>query len=312
MSLMHCIVNRALKGGKRVYDPGSPLDYPAARAKEVAQNRNAQAPKSVHIEQGALAGVPVEWLTCPSNPSDRVVFYIHGGGFVVGSVRTRRAFTGYLASRLGYNVLAAEYRLAPESPFPAAPEDCFAVYRELMGKYAPEKVVILGESAGGNLVLATLLQIKAAGLPQPAAAVCIAPCVQFDAVFPSYLQNAEKDNIVANLSREVLDVYLSSHDRNLVKNPLFAPYYGDFTGCSPIYLWASTAEVLLDDSVKLYEKLRRANHPCNLYLREGMMHTWMIIPYFPEARKDLKRMKSHLDQAFAGTFRQEPAVVFLR
>ena len=311
MSLIHSIVNICLKAGKRVYDPPNPMNYPAARAREVVQNKNAKAPRSVKIKEGTMGGVPVEKLTTPQNPTDRIIFYIHGGGFVVGSVKTRRAFTGYVASKLGCKVLAAEYRLAPEAPFPAAPKDCFAVYQELLKKYAPNKVVILGESAGGNLVLATLLQIKEAGLPQPAAAVCIAPCVQFDERFPSYTENAQRDSIVANLSEEVFDMYLQSHDIVLAQNPLFAPYYGDFTGCPPIYLWASTAEILRDDSVMLYENLRQADHPCNLYLRDGMMHTWMIIPYFPEARKDLNRLKTHLEDAFLGRFRQEAGIVRL-
>lgn len=312
MSLIHSMVNASLKKEKRVYDPQKPTDYLAVRAKEVEQNKKVQVPKSVQIEEKVMAGVPVEKLTSARNPSDKIVLYLHGGGFVGGSVKTRRSFTGYLAGKLGYNVLAVEYRLAPEAPFPAAPMDCFAVYQELIREYAPQNVVILGESAGGNLVLATLLQIRQAGLPQPAAAMCIAPCVQFDQVFPSYIANAEKDAIVANLSEEVLDVYLQSRDMTLARNPLFAPFYGDFDRCAPIYLWASTSEVLKDDSVMLHEKLRQARHPSNLYLRDGMMHTWMIIPYFPEARKDLKRLKKHLEDSFAGKFRQESDVVHLK
>ena len=89
-------------------------------------------------------------------------------------------------------------------------------------------------------------------------------------------------------------------------------YYGDFIGCPPIYLWASTAEILRDDSVKLYEKLRKARHSCNLYLRNGMMHTWMIVPYFPESQKDLKRLKAHLEDAFSGKFLLEDDIVRLK
>lgn len=312
MSIIHSVVNRTLKKNKRVYDPQNPMDYPAARATEVEQNKGVKIPKAVKIEENTLGGVPVEWLTASNNPTDRIVMYIHGGGFVVGSVKTRRAFTTYIAETLGYNVAAVEYRLAPESPFPAAPEDCFAVYKALLGSYNAERIVIVGESAGANLVLATLLQIKAAELPQPAAAMCLTPCVQYDAVLPSYRENAEKDAIVANHVEEILTMYFQSHDEQQIKNPLFAPYYGDFAGCAPIYLWASNAEILRDDSVKMYEKLRKENHPCNLYLRNGMMHTWMIIPFFPEAKKDLTRMKKHIENAFAGRFEQEEHVVYLK
>lgn len=297
---------------KRIYDPKKAIDYPAARAAEIEQNKGVKIPKTVKIEEDVMAGVPIERITEPRNPKERIVLYIHGGAFVVGSVRTRRAFTSYMAEKLGHNVLAVEYRLAPEAPFPAAPKDCFAVYKSLLDSFEPKNIVILGESAGANLVLATLLQIKAEKLPQPSAAFCIAPCVQYDTVFPSYENNAEKDAMVANLSDEVADMYLQSHDVQRMHDPLFAPYYADFSGCAPIYLWASTAEVLLDDSVKLYEKLKREHHPCNLYLRDGMMHTWMIVPYFPESKKDLKRMQKLLDNAFSGKFIQEEDIVKLK
>lgn len=312
MSIIHFIVNCTLKKNKRIYDSKNAKSYPAARAAEVEQNKGVRIPKSVKIEETTLGGVPVEWLTVPKNPTDRIVMYIHGGGFVVGSVKTRRAFTSYVVETLGYNVVAAEYRLAPESPFPAAPEDCFAVYKALLNSYDAKHIVLVGESAGANLVLATLLQIKAAELPQPAAAMCLTPCVQYDTVLPSYRENAEKDAIVANHVEEMLDMYFRSHDEQQIKNPLFAPYYGDFAGCAPIYLWASTAEILRDDSVMMYKKLRKENHPCNLYLRNGMMHTWMIIPYFPEAKKDLMLMKKHIEDAFAGRFEQEEKVVYLK
>ena len=124
-----------------------------------------------------------------------------------------------------------------------------------------------------------------------------------------YIKNY-KELIVANLSEEVFDMYLQSKDNP--KNPLFAPYYGDFIGCPPIYLWASTAEILRDDSIKLYEKLRKAGHSCNLYLRNGMMHTWMIVPYFPESQKDLKRMKAHLEDVFSGKFQLGDDIVRLK
>ncbi len=312
MSIMHSIVNRALKKNKRIYDSKNPMDYPAARTTEVEQNKGVKIPESVKIEENTLAGVSVECLTVPKNPTDRIVMYIHGGAFVVGSVKTRRAFTTYIAETLGYNVLAVEYRLAPEAPFPAAPKDCFAVYKALLSSYDAKHIVIVGESAGANLVLATLLQIKEAELSQPAAAMCLTPCVQYDTVLPSYRENAEKDAIVANHVDEILDMYLQSHDVQRIKEPLFAPYYGDFAGCAPIYLWASNAEILRDDSVKMYEKLRKENHPCNLYLRDGMMHTWMIIPFFPEAKKDLKRLQKHIEDAFAGRFEQEKNVVRLK
>lgn len=312
MSILHSIVFRSLNAKKQSYDPKFPKDYPTARLKEIEDNKRAVAPKSVNIKTMKWNGVEVEELSNTINPKDKIIFYIHGGAFIVGSVKTRRAFTGYIVSKLGYNVLAVEYRLAPEHPFPAAPTDCFSAYRELLNSYDPKNIVIMGESAGGNLVLSTLLQIKNQGLPQPAAAICIAPCVQFDKTLPSYTKNASTDAMVTNLTEEVLDTYLQSRDLKLAKNPLFAPYYGDFTGCPPIYLWASESEILLDDSVILYEKLKKAGHPFNLYLRKKMMHTWMIVPYFSESKKDLSRMKTHLQDIYNGVFNEENQPIHLK
>ena len=224
MSFMHSMVFYFCKKGKRRYFPDEPQDYPAKRAAEVRQNKFAQAPKSVKIRETSMGGVPVELLTHPRNLTDRVVLYLHGGGFVVGSVKTRRAFTCCLVSKLGYNVAAPEYRLAPEHPFPAAPQDCFAAYRALLKEYAPHRIVLLGESAGGNLVFSVLLQIKAAGLPMPAAALCIAPCVQFDRELPSYTENRDTEAMVDNLSEEVFDTYLCYHNETVNHEPLAAPW----------------------------------------------------------------------------------------
>lgn len=185
MSQIHTMILQANMRAKTRYSRQNPPDYAARRAGEAQQTKDIPLPQNVRIETTVCDGVPVEWVTTDQNPADRVILYIHGGGFVVGSVETRRMFTTYLADKMGYNVAAAAYRLAPEHPFPAAPQDCLAVYRQLVRRFAAEHIVLLGESAGGNLVLALLLEIKAAGLPMPAAAFCLSPCVQYDRVLPS-------------------------------------------------------------------------------------------------------------------------------
>lgn len=298
MSFMHSMVYFGCKSGKRTYSADLPPDYVASRKAEVKQNRFVRVKKSVNISEDILCGVKAERLSKPQNPKDRVILYFHGGGFVVGSVKTRRMFTSYLADKAGYDVVAVEYRLAPEYPYPAAPEDCFNVYRELLKEYKTGNIVLLGESAGGNLVLSVLLKIKSAGLPMPAAALCIAPCVQFDRTLPSYTENRRTEAMVDNLSEEVLDTYLQSKDLQRAKDPIFAPYYGDFSNCSPICLWASESEVLRDDSLILFKKLRVSGHNCRLYLRKKAIHTWLIIPYIPEAKGDLKTLNTCLKQAF--------------
>lgn len=106
--------------------------------------------------------------------------------------------------------------------------------------------------------------------------------------------------MIANLSEEVRDVYLQSEDPAVLRNPFAAPYYGDYSGCPPIFLWASGSEVLRDDSVYLYEKLKAAGQDCELYLRDGMMHGYPGTPAFPEAEEDLKVMKQRMDEVMGG------------
>lgn len=304
MSLVHTIIYRNSKKTKTWYCAENRPDYGARRADEQWRTSSILVPKEVRIEKENCGGVPVEVITAAKNPTDRVVLYIHGGGFLGGSVETRRMFTTYIANRMEYNVAAVEYRLAPEFPFPAAPQDCLAVYRQIVRKFAPKHIVLLGESAGGNLVLALLLQIKASGLPMPAAAICFSPCVQYDHVLPSYTENQNSEAMVTNLAEEVADVYVCSHEKSRLCDPLVAPLYGDFTHCPPICLWASTSEILRDDSIFLYEKLKKEGHSCQLYLRRGMIHTWMITPFFHEAKKDLKMIRRYIDSAMEGILPQ--------
>ncbi len=304
-SILHSIIYRSLMKNKTVYDPENPRDYAGARQSEIDNVKMIRVPKRIRTVRSDLGSVPAVWISKEKNPLDRIVLYIHGGGFVTGSTEARKGFTAYIADKLGLNVVSIDYRLAPEHPFPEGPDDCFEAYKVLLEKYRADRIVLLGESAGGNLVLSTLLQIKNAGLPLPAGTFAIAPAVQFDQELDSYRGNAETDCIVANLSGEVFDTYLCSRDEAVTRDPKAAPYYGDFTGCTPVVLWASETEVLLDDSLIMFEKLKEQGVVTKLYLRDGMMHTWMIVPEFPESKKDLavlgNDMNAVLEGRFAGT-----------
>lgn len=305
MSLMHSIINGALMRGRTFYDPASPKDYAALRQGEIASMALVKVPKGVELRQDVLGGVPATWITGMGNPADQIVLYIHGGGFVTGSTEARKSFTTYVAHKMGLNVVSIDYRLAPEHPFPEGPEDCLSAYRALLGRYPAGSIVLMGESAGGNLVLSLLLQAKAASLPLPAATFSFSPTVQYDRELDSYRDNLATDSIVTNLSDEVCDMYLRSRDEKVLRNPVAAPLYGDFTGCTPVILCASTNEVLRDDSLLMFDMLKEQGVATKLYLRKNMMHTWVTIPYMREAKKDLKvlgeDMRRALDGAFSGS-----------
>lgn len=302
MSLLHKIFFDQIMKQKTVYTPGSIVDYVAIRKVDEQQNARLPLRKGITTRTDELGGVPVEYIQKKTNPKDKVLLYIHGGGFVQGSSKARRSFTTYLADKLGYDIVSVDYRLAPEHPFPAAPDDCLTVYKELQKEYHAKSIVLMGESAGGNLVLATLLQAKAQNIPLPSAAFAFSPTVQYDAVLPSYAENTESECMVANLSAEVCDTYLQTHDPAVLKNPIAAPYYGEYDGCPPIYLWASKTEVLRDDSIYMYEKLRKAGQPCRLYLRDNMMHAYQIFTMFPETHKDIKIIRTIMQGAFSGRY----------
>lgn len=300
MSLVHTIIFKQMMKSKVLYSPGRKIDHERKRQEERRQTERVPLLKNVVIKESSMAEIPVELVTADGNNRKQIIYYIHGGGFVYGEAKTRRFFTTYLAGRLHYNVAAVNYRLAPEFPYPAGAMDCIAVYEALLRQYDAENIMFVGESAGGNLVLSTLLQAKEKNLPLPAAVFAFSPTVQYDKVLPSYTENLNTDCMVGYLSEEVCDLYLQSRDRALLKDPFAAPYYGDYAGCPPIFLWASRSEVLRDDSIYLYKKLKACGQDCELYLRDHMMHQYITTPSFPEAKKDLKIVKQRMDEVMGG------------
>lgn len=298
MSFIHSILFQFMMKQKKYYVPNEPPNYQADREQEKKMGEKCRIPARVSITHKMMQEVPVEIITKEANPKNKVIYYIHGGGFVTGSAVSRRSFTTYLADKLEYNVAAVEYRLAPEHPYPAAPEDCLRVYESLIKQYSAEDIVILGESAGGNLVFSTVLQAKDQGLPLPAAIFAIAPTVQYDQNLKSYMENQHTDCMIANLTEEVCEMYFGTKDDKTIRHPYAAPLYGNMEGLPPVYLFASKSEVLRDDSICMYHALKTAGVQTKLYLRNKMMHTYMIIPSIPEAKKDLQKIKQILDEKF--------------
>ena len=299
MSILHTIIFHAINRGKTTYDPSHPLDYAKKRA---AQDRITpqKLPRGVKVREIDEPGITGELLYAEGNPADTTVLYIHGGGFVVGSTKTVRPMTGGMVSWLGINVLSIGYRLAPEHPYPAAHEDCMDAYRWLLGQPFGKKIVIMGESAGGNLILGTVLHAKAEGLRLPECVVALAPTIQYDQVFPSYTENLKTDCMVSNLSEETRDVYLCSDDPEKLHDPYFAPYYGDYTGFPPTLIIASDSEVLRDDAIKLDEKLKTAGVRSRLSLYHRLMHTFPLIPSIPESKKAYREIRWFADDVLKG------------
>ena len=258
-------------------------------------------PPDVRREPVDAGGVSAEWITAPGAATDRVVLYLHGGGYVIGSVNTHREVISRLSRAAGAKALAIDYRLAPEHPHPAAVEDSTAAYRWLLrGGVDPARLVIAGESAGGGLTVATLVALRDAGDPLPAAGVCLSPWVDLECIGESMTTKAEVDPLV---EREgVLEMAKAYLGETQPRTPLAAPLYADLRGLPPLLIQVGTAEVLLDDSTRLAERARSAGVEVVFEPWDDMIHMWhMFAAMLPRGNRRLTASVS----SFAGT-RAEP------
>lgn len=228
-------------------------------------------PDEVRWEPVTTGQVACEWVHGPSNRGGQAVVYFHGGAYVIGSAATYRELIGRLSMATGMWVLAPNYRLAPEHPFPAAVDDALAAYRWLLGiGIEPGRIVIAGDSAGGGLALATLLALRDAGDRLPTAAVLLSPWIDLTCSDDSYASRAESDPL---LTREVLVTlathYLAGADP---KSVLASPIYADLKGLPPLLVHVGSDEVLLGDATHLAERARAAGLDVELQVWDGMWH----------------------------------------
>lgn len=228
-------------------------------------------------------GVPAEWIDPPGGATDRVLLYLHGGGYVAGSIDSHRNLTGHLAAATGCRVLALDYRLAPEHPHPAPVTDAVAGYRWLLDQgIAPEHVAIAGDSAGGGLTVATLLKARDEGLPMPAAAVPISPMLDMEANGESMTTRADADPMISReMALEIVALFLGDGDRH---DPYAAPLHGDLAGLPPLLIQVGDSEVLLDDSVRLADRATAAGVEVTLEVWPEMIHVFQASAgYVPES-----------------------------
>jgi acetyl esterase/lipase len=224
----------------------------------------------------------------PNSANGRVVLYLHGGGYVMGSRRTHRELAARIARDAAARVLVLEYRLAPEHPFPAAVEDATAAYRWLRKQgIAASSIAIAGDSAGGGLTLATLLALRDAGDALPACAVCLSPWTDLEGSGASAQPGGVDDPMIPVAAlRDMGKLYAASD----LRNPLAAPLHGNYKGLPPLLIQVGTREILLDDSTRVADKARAAGVTVRLEIEEGAPHVWQATPGLPEAVDAVKRI----------------------
>src|ERR1700691_5646204 len=243
----------------------------------------------VKCEPVNTGGVKSEWVTAPGADASRAILYLHGGGYVIGSINTHRALAARLSTAAKARVLVIDYRLAPEHPFPAAVEDSIASYRWLLAQgIAPARIVVAGDSAGGGLTAATLVAIRDAGLPIPAAGVMLSPMVDLEGLGESMKTKAAEDPIVQKENIGIAKLYLNGKDP---RTPLAAPLYADLTGLPPLLIQVGTSETLLDDSTRFVERATRAGVKVTLEQWDRMIHVWQVFaPMLDEGQQAVDRI----------------------
>ena len=254
-------------------------------------------PAGVTGEMVDANGVSCELQTPDETTGDAIVQYVHGGGYVAGSIGSHRNLTGNLALQLGCPVLSVDYRLAPEHPHPAPVEDSVAAYRWLLDRgHSADKIAIAGDSAGGGLTMSTLMKLRDLGLPLPAAAVPISPWVDMSGTGESAVTRSDRDPMVTadDLTR-IAGVFLGPDGD--AADPYASPLEGDLSGLPPLLIHCGDDEVLLSDSERLAHKARTSGVDVTLEVWPEMIHVWhSMAGLFPEADQGVARVAEYLGE----------------
>ncbi len=249
-----------------------------------------KAAEGVDIEETAVHGLHAEWLRPKTASDDRLLLYLHGGAYVLGSCLTHRAMVSHIARSAAICALVPEYRLAPEHPFPAAIEDAVGVYRELLtGGMRPRDIVIAGDSAGGGLAVATMLALRDAGDPLPGAAVLLSPFLDLTASGASATTRAASDPwFRAEDICVVRDNYCLPDQ---VRNPAVSPVFADVSGLPHTLVQVGYDEILLSDSTRFADNMRAAGCSVELEVWPDLWHVFQLfVGKMPESRRAIERI----------------------
>jgi len=256
---------------------------PELRAFSEKISKPLPLPGGVTSHKSTVHGIPVEWIIPPGRAGDSLIFYLHGGSWVMGWYNNHRVLAAHIGLASGSRVLAVDYRLAPEHPFPASLHDGLAVYHRLLTDgFEPNQVVIAGDSAGANLALGILISLRDADEIMPAAAVCISPMTDLACTGSTFYTN--KDALLtAEFVRSMSRYYIGSQDVHL---PLISPHFGDMQGLPPLLIHAGENEILLSDAERLAANALHAGVDVTLTVWPDMWHVWhLFAPYLPEAKQ---------------------------
>ena len=257
----------------------------------------------VKVEEIQMAGVSAFVLT-PKNlkkaHKDKVIFYIHGGGYILGHGVSCIGEAIPMAAQNGYKVICVDYRMAPEYPFPAAIDDAFAVYREVVKNYGAKNVAVFGSSTGGAMTLVLALQAHAAGFEMPAALIAGSPWSDMDKIGDSYQVNEGVDNILGTYDRLIKTaarLYANGHN---LKDPFISPVYASDSALKafpPTLLLSGTRDLFLSNTARMHTRLLLNKVQSELIVYEALSHVqYYLNPKAPETQQHYRLLADFLDR----------------
>ena len=273
---------------KEVFDSDTSILEFRERCEKGAR-KYARIPPGIVIREQFSEDMKSEWLIPEGSDAEKVILYVHGGGYVSGSCSDHRGFVSKFAKFTGVQNLIYEYRLAPEHPFPAALEDSIKMYQWLLASgYQPANILIAGESAGGGLCLATLLALKERNIPLPAAGVVISPWTDLTCSGESYTTKNKLSPAPLNSWTVFSNYYVGN---NRADHPLISPLFGDLKGLPPLLINSGTDDELYDDGEKFYLKASEAGVDVTFRAGQGMVHCYpLLAPMFREATEAMNEI----------------------
>ena len=292
-SLINFMIRRTIKGQ---FDS---IDEDVAAFRERMAESNKMAPKipdEVKLEAVDANGVSCEWVTMGNADSSKVLLYFHGGGYVFGGLDSHRDLCWRLSEQSGARVLAVDYRLAPEHRFPGAVEDATTSYRWLLEQgYTADKIAIGGDSAGGGLAVATMLNLKNLGVKLPNCAILLSPWVDLSCSGDSIAANAKADPMLSPVAvQKFANLYLDDLDR---KAPLASPLFADLTGLPPMLVHVGDTEILQSDAERLVNKINDAGGEAVLEVWPKMAHVFQVLASrIPEGKVAIEKLGEFIKQ----------------
>ena len=297
-------MNASLSLRARLFGPLSQWLLQPIMARPAAQMRPqleraarliTRVPFGVKITRTQLAGIMADELMPKRRQGETVILYLHGGAYLGGSPRTHRGMLAHLARAGACRIIAIDYRLAPEHPYPGALNDAITAYKALLAQQVkPEDVVIAGDSAGGNLTLVTAIALRDAGVAMPAKLILLSPWTDMTSSGSSFNTRAARERIldVQAIPQAARTFAGSSLD---LADPRLSPLFADLHGLPPMLIQVGDDELLLADSTRLADAAHAAKVPVTLQIWPGMWHVWQVLAgWMPEADRAIRQMADFL------------------